>query len=292
MYLIDKRWCRHFSSWSFLLLLCMQLVGCSAHHYSKDGPPPFDVDVSKIPDAVPKPEPKSKFGNPPSYVALGKRYYVLKSSHNFEEKGTASWYGMKFHKQRTSSGEPYDLTAMTAAHRTLPLPTYALVTNLKNGKHVVVKINDRGPFADNRVMDLSYAAAKKLGITGHGTGYVDIKAIDPYHPELVLDSVKTNTTPISTPPVTQNTTTILASAANQQHKYLQMGAFSSQENAQKLANRLSEYSSYPAHIKAGELNGQTIYRVQIGPMPSVASSTQLVAKLENAGLGKPMMASE
>lgn len=144
-----------------------------------DGPPEVDQDVTHIPNALPKLEPISKYGNPPIYTALGNKYKTMKSSDGYEAEGTASWYGRKFHGQRTSSGEPYDMFAMTAAHKSLPLPTYATVTNLDNGREVIVKINDRGPFVHNRLIDLSYAAAKKLGIHSTGTGRVRITAIDP-----------------------------------------------------------------------------------------------------------------
>lgn len=162
---------------SIALLIFTLLTGCST--VTKDGPPMYDVDVSKIPNAKPKVEQLSKYGNMPVYRVNGKNYYVMNSSKHYEAEGVASWYGTKFHKHNTSSGEKYDMLSMTAAHRTLPLPTYLEVTNEKNGRSVIVKVNDRGPFADDRILDLSYAAAKKLGMIGHGTAYVKIKAIDP-----------------------------------------------------------------------------------------------------------------
>jgi rare lipoprotein A len=135
-----------------------------------------------IPDAVPKVEPKSELGNPKSYVVFGKRYHTLNSSEGYEAQGIASWYGPKFNRRRTSSGDKYDMYAMTAAHKTLPLPTYVRVTNLDNGRTAVVKVNDRGPFYADRLIDLSYAAARKLGMVAAGTAPVDIRAIDPAHP--------------------------------------------------------------------------------------------------------------
>lgn len=174
------------------IVLCMVslLNGCST---IKDGPPPYDVDVSNIPNAQPKVEKLSKYGNMPVYRVNGKNYYVMNNSKHYQAEGVASWYGTKFHKRNTSSGEKYDMLAMTAAHRTLPLPTYLEVTNKANGRTVIVKVNDRGPFADNRLLDLSYAAAKKLGMIGHGTANVSVKAIDPIeyqhqHEEIYTDS--------------------------------------------------------------------------------------------------------
>lgn len=169
-----------------LAVLCyftLLLTSCSYFRKPVDGPPNFYVDETRIPNAVPKPEARAKYGNYPSYVVFGKRYYTLKSSKHYSAVGTASWYGTLFHERRTSSGERYNMLAMTAAHRTLPLPTYVEVTNLRNHRRIIVKVNDRGPFHSNRLIDLSYVAAKKLGMIGHGTTLVRVTAIDPnsYH---------------------------------------------------------------------------------------------------------------
>jgi rare lipoprotein A len=123
-------------------------------------------------------EPRARYGNPPFYDVFGKRYYVLSSSVGYWERGVASWYGPGFHKERTSIGEPYDMYGMTAAHKTLPLPTYVRVTNLQNGRSIVVRVNDRGPFVGNRIIDLSYTAAAKLDMLRNGTAMVDVRAID------------------------------------------------------------------------------------------------------------------
>jgi rare lipoprotein A len=157
------------------------LSGCASTG-GGDGPPTDSPDYSHVPDAVPKVEPKSKYGNPKSYVVFGKRYYTKASARGHVEKGLASWYGKKFHGRRTSSGERYNMYAMTAAHKSLPLPTYAEVTNLDNGRSVVVKVNDRGPFHRGRVIDLSYAAARKLGVVRRGTAMVEVRSIDPRNP--------------------------------------------------------------------------------------------------------------
>ena len=131
-----------------------------------------------VPDATPRVETRARNGNPPFYDVFGKRYFVLSSSAGYWERGVASWYGPGFHKVRTSTGEPYDMYAMTAAHRTLPLPAYVRVTNLENGRSVVVRINDRGPFVGNRIIDLSYTAAAKLDMLRNGTALVEVRAID------------------------------------------------------------------------------------------------------------------
>ena len=136
------------------------------------------MDVSKIPDAIPKQEPRAATGNK-AYTALGVRYTPMADARGYRERGVASWYGKKFHGRPTSSREPYDMYAMTAAHKTLPLPSYVRVRNLQNGRAVVVRVNDRGPFLHDRVIDLSYAAAHKLGIVGTGTGLIEVEAVEP-----------------------------------------------------------------------------------------------------------------
>src|SRR5436190_19734755 len=141
----------------FLLLSAILLASCSSH-VQHDGPPNFYVDESKVQDATPKPEKLAKYGNMHSYTVKGIRYYPMKSAGNYDVVGTASWYGTRFDTHKTSSGERYSLLAMTAAHKTLPLPTYVEVTNLKNHRKIIVKVNDRGPFKPHRIIDLSYVA--------------------------------------------------------------------------------------------------------------------------------------
>lgn len=155
--------------------------GPAPRHEQDRPPPPGNVppDIDRIRDAVPRAEPRSKYGNPDNYEVLGKRYHVLASAEGYRERGTASWYGEKFHGRRTSSGEPYDMFAMTAAHKTLPLPSYVRVTHLRNGRSVVVRVNDRGPFHDDRIIDLSYAAAVRLDMLGDGSAPVEVVALMP-----------------------------------------------------------------------------------------------------------------
>jgi len=170
-----------FTGWLVLLGLLMFLSGCAGTGGDSAPSGAFDVAEAEIEtrDAVPKVEPKSRYGNPKSYVVFGKRYYTKASAKGHVEKGLASWYGKKFHGRKTSSGERYNMYAMTAAHKSLPLPSYVKVTNLKNGRSAVVKVNDRGPFHGKRVIDLSYAAARKLGVVKRGTAMVEVRAIDP-----------------------------------------------------------------------------------------------------------------
>jgi len=168
-----------------LILMVQLLYGCGAlpdrnSTYSvQDSAPEHNIDIASIPNAQPRIVPYSRYGNPASYVVYGKRYDVMSNSNRFEQQGTASWYGTKFHGRKTSSGEPYDMFAMTAAHKSLPLPTWIEVTNLSNQLRIIVKVNDRGPFVDDRILDLSYAAASKLGVIETGTAPVSIRAINP-----------------------------------------------------------------------------------------------------------------
>jgi rare lipoprotein A len=169
------------------MLVCLASGACSL---AAEGTAPFESpnprtdatapeSVYPIDGVTPRPEAKSRYGNMPSYVVFGERYTVMETSAGYEEQGIASWYGEPFHGRRTSSGEIYDMHKLSAAHKSLPLPTYVEVTNLENGRQIVVRVNDRGPFHDGRVIDLSYAAARKLDIVGPGTAEVRVRALDP-----------------------------------------------------------------------------------------------------------------
>lgn len=262
-----------------LLLLSTLLASCS--HVRRDGPPKFDVDVSRIPNPVPKPEPLAKYGNMPSYKVLGKRYYTMKSVRAFEQIGTASWYGTQFHEKRTSSGEPYDMLAMTAAHKTLPLPTYVEVTNLTNQRKIIVKVNDRGPFSSNRIIDLSYVAAKKLGMIGRGTAHVRIKALNPYtYTEIAAKKVGREIGRAA--PVIANS--VKQHSSNAAHYvYLQAGAFANRSYAVKLKNRIASRLSFPVRIADPRANSK-LYRVQIGPLHDTTSAEAVSQDLKSMGI--------
>jgi rare lipoprotein A len=224
----------------------------NTHKQDQDGPPLSYTDINGIKDAEPKEEAKSRSGNAP-YTVFGKRYYVMKDSNNFKQKGIASWYGKKFHGRKTSSGEKYDLYGMTAAHRSLPLPTYVKVKNLDNGKTVIVKVNDRGPFHSSRVIDLSYAAASKLGIVATGTGRVELEAIKPAQWRMAqgnTDVLKTLYTKDGTP-----------------KPYLQAGAFSDVKKAQQLAEMLHAQTALPVEVHE-KLNqkSKNMWTVLVGPL--------------------------
>lgn len=219
---------------------------------SNDGPPDQPVDVSAIPDAVPRFEPRNRAANPDSYVVLGKRYQVLKRSTGYVEKGLASWYGNKFHGHPTASGEIYDMYAMTAAHKTLPIPCYVKVTNLDNGRSVVVKVNDRGPFHPGRIIDLSYAAAVKLGLDKTGTAPVEVKAMAP-----------------------QGTAG--------RRIFLQVGAFSNLENAKRTLARLNRYQLPKALIQSDSNSSHPLFRVRVGPLGSQSEVEKLSSQLRDYG---------
>lgn len=292
--MMNKRITRNFL---FLLLAYLFLLnGCSTSSY-KDGPPNFHVDASKIQDATPRNEPLSKYGNYHRYVVWGKAYHTLPSSKGYEEIGTASWYGTKFWRRHTSSGERYDILAMTAAHKTLPLPTYVQVTNLRNGRQVIVKVNDRGPFHGNRLIDVSYAAALKLGMTGRGTTLVDVKAIDPdqyarsnqkFIP-MRLASINENGR-VSINHFSRTAHAPHAQYASTKHNkrnpqiYVQVGAFKNRTNAVKLQTRLTQMTSSPVRISLYK----RVYHVLVGPFKDVASTTQLTEKLKSLGLSSKL----
>jgi len=253
---------------TFLLLVTL-IAGCSSQGPvgTGDYAPANPKDLSGVHNAVPRVEPRSRYGNPESYVVFGKRYYTKSSSVGYKERGIASWYGTKFHGRRTSSGEPYDLYKMTAAHKTLPLPTYAKVTNLRNGRTVIVKINDRGPFHANRIIDLSYAAAARLGILEYGTGLVEVVAIDPSKPA-----------PPQPAPSRQAVTDHPATL------YLQVGAFSNRDNAERLGKRLQSSKLGEIHILEGNSTSGTVYRVRIGPLATVDDADRISNSLISLGI--------
>ncbi|CAM2896875.1 rare lipoprotein A [Legionella steigerwaltii] len=208
----------------------------------QDGAPSKLKQVS-FKEPVPTKEPLSRYGNPTEYSVDGRSYKVMRSSTGYKTRGIASWYGTKFHKQRTSSGEPYDMYVMSAAHKTLPLPTYVKVKNLNNGKEAVVKVNDRGPFHSDRIIDLSYAAALKLGVFPRGTAPVEIET--------------------------------LAGPAGKAHYYLQAGAFSTEVLAKRLKEKLTRLTPSPVYIEHYKQH----YIVRVGPFGSKNMADSLKHKL-------------
>ena len=235
--------------------------------------PPTMDDVPIVKKIPPRAEPRSRYGNPLSYVVFGKRYHTLTSSYDFVERGIASWYGKKFHGRRTSSGEEYDMYAMTAAHTRLPLPTYVQVTNLKNGKKIIVRVNDRGPFHNNRIIDLSYTAASKLGIVRQGTGLVEVRALNERN---YLASARKGGK------VTGTSTKKVASLNPK--IFVQVGAFSTRDNANRMRRRVDGQNLGTVTVSSVIKGRKKLHRVRIGPLPTVQSADEVIAELYNMGM--------
>ena len=244
-------------------------------YYKDDGPgdnPPANIDA--IPDAEPKAEPLHKFANNP-YTVLGQQYVPDTSFKPYKARGIASWYGKKFHGQKTSSGELYDMYSMTAAHPKLPIPSYARVTNVKTNKSVVVRINDRGPFHSDRLIDLSYTAAYKLGIVQNGSATVEVESIDPSinNSNIAAISQPVLEKPLPLQPVA------LPVAMDKSGIYLQLGAFSSEDNANNFSMKIKQQlgnESEALHI----LTKQGIFRVHLGPYASQSEALQVATRLK------------
>lgn len=258
-----------------LLPALLLLGGCSLGPPGPaDGPGGY-VDPGSVPSVVPKSEPKSRYGNPDSYVVLGRRYHVLDSARGYAEEGIASWYGSKFHGRRTSSGEPYNMYAMTAAHRTLPLPTYVRVTNLDNGRSAILRVNDRGPFHDDRLIDLSYAAAVRLDVVSSGTARVRVEAV-----------------PGGTP-ITATATSPRAAASGDAELFVQVGAFRYYANAQEMRARIQGADIRGVDVaRATAGNGEAVYRVRIGPLSDPAEGERILDRLQRAGIGPAHVVAE
>lgn len=290
------------------LICCLTLciASCStpkkptskASSLDEDGAPAFSQHMPHPNDATPQIEPLSKYGNPAIYTVRGKQYKTMKSSDGFETEGVASWYGKKFHGRRTSSGEVYDMFAMTAAHKHLPLPTYAVVKNLKNDREIIVKINDRGPFMHDRIIDLSYAAAKKLDIHHTGTAKVRITAIDPiaWHQDqntrladVVRPDPETHLADLQQVAAAQ---AVDDAKPSTKKIYLQLGAFQEKRNADVLAQKANILTQaldhLPVHIKPHHRQNKPIYKVRIGPMKDRAEAIRVQKELLSLDTPSPV----
>jgi len=234
-----------------IALTALLLAACAGEKKKEsapgDGPSSRPITAADVHDAAPKYEPLARYGNRSPYTVLGKTYTVLPTSRGYHERGIASWYGKKFHGRRTSSGEVYDMHLATAAHKSLPLPTYVRVTNLDNGRKMVVKINDRGPFHKDRLIDLSYAAAIKLGVDKTGTARVDVRAFDVKAQKRTVVKIADGT-------------------------FLQVGAFKKRKKAHNLAATMRAVQIKPVSVR----RSRGLYKVWLGPY---ASKTEI-----NAGI--------
>jgi len=276
---MNKRQCVPCRPWSAITFLCAFILaafiaGCShqpvesrgegssgeskgRYAHDKDSGPEVEPDLSKIPDAVPRHEQRTAAGNKNPYTILGQTYHLIEDETSYKERGYASWYGNKFNGYHTSNGEVYDMYAMSAAHKTLPIPSYVRVTNLTNGKSVVVRVNDRGPFHSGRIIDLSYAAAQRIGINKTGTAYVEV--------EIAL--------PDDAPPIPRRANSkqvAQVESALPPGTYLQVGAFSNEQSAQQFANSLRAQLTLPV-VLASVSVPKVIHRVRLGPFADAKS---------------------
>jgi rare lipoprotein A len=246
-----------------LVMVVLLLASCAGDKPKDsdvtDGPSTRDLRPEDVADAIPREEPRARYGNHSPYEVFGKKYYVLSSSEDYREKGTASWYGSKFHGRRTSSGEPYDMHLATAAHKSLPLPTYAEVTNLNNGRKIIVKINDRGPFKDDRLIDLSYGAALRLDIISTGTARVEVRAIDPGDDRRYAPKPSASGT------------------------WLQAGAYGRKEGAENLAGQLARADIQPVSIHETD----QLFRVWLGPYMSSSEVESIIRRVIELGFERP-----
>ena len=230
-----------------------------------DGGPALAIDVSALPEPVPRDEPRARYGNRSPYTVLGKSYRVLDSARGYRERGVASWYGTKFNGRATSSGELYDICQFTAAHKSLPLPSYVRVTNLDNGRQLIVRVNDRGPFHSGRVMDLSYAAAVRLGVDRTGTARVELEAITGDAPVTLLAR---NEPPPPAPATFANAslTGTPVAGAGEGERLVQVASFADKDNARRLADRLREAGVDDVDLDHVEVDGRDLWRVRLGPV--------------------------
>ena len=260
---------KHLLSW-LTLVSSIQLGACTtAPRDVVDSAPSKSINVAHLPDAVPRHEVRSKRGNPTFYRVNGRTYHLLPHADNYSERGVASWYGTKFHGRATSSGEIYNMYEMTAAHRNLPIPCYVEVTNLQNGQQIVVRVNDRGPFHANRIIDLSYAAAKKLGIIGSGTGLVEVRSISP-----------------RTGRPRSNAGANSADKKEDAQLFVQAGAFANRQNAEQLQQQLiALFDSQRISATFDQTN--KLYRVRIGPLATVEEADRLTQLITAKGFTTP-----
>lgn len=239
----------------------------------RDSAPAKPVDTSHVPDAIPRYEARTIAGNKNPYSVLGKTYHLIADERAYKERGKASWYGNKFHGRRTSNGEIYDMYVMTAAHKTLPIPSYVRVTNVATGKTAVVRVNDRGPFHADRIIDLSYAAAQRLGILGAGTGLVDVEIVLP--------------TDAAPPPRAREASSAVTPGSElPPNTYLQLGAFGSESSAKQFAADVGGQLSYPVIVSSSR-TGKVVYRVRLGPLGNARQLQDAREQLQRLSIPQP-----
>jgi len=287
-----------FHKFASLALISSVIVGCSSsptenetettppisqsdryqeerYELKHDVAPDQPISVEHIEEITPQYEPYSLGGNK-NYTVRGQRYQVIKDPTGFKQTGQASWYGKKFHGHLTSNGEVYDMYSMTAAHKELPLPSYVKVTNTDNGKSTIVRVNDRGPFHPGRIIDLSYAAASKLGMLAKGTARVEVEAINPR-------AWQSASRAIAAPPSSDVSAARAVPTALTSGRFIQVGAYSQAGSANRVARQLSDLYGRPTKVADVERTGQTLYRVLVGPFASVNEMERMIYQLGQSG---------
>ena len=252
------------------ILVLLVITGCTTSRYSMehDAGPVGEFDASLVPEAVPVWEPLSPQGNKSPYIVRGKEYKVMGRIEGYSEEGDASWYGLKFHGELTSNGEVYNMYEMSAAHKSLPLPSFVRVTNLGNSLSVIVRVNDRGPFHSGRIIDLSYAAAKKLGYDKKGTAKVKLEVIS------------------SKPDVSNG----VGYQSDRLAIFVQVGAFSNKKAAQALREQVSNLSNkYESFVAKASNHTEALYRVRVGPFPDKGSAELIVKRFQDEKIGQPVI---
>lgn len=248
-----------------------------------DSAPSDALDISGLVEPEPRHEQRARYGNRSPYTVLGRSYRVLESAEGYVERGTASWYGQKFHGRHTSSREIYDMCSFSAAHKTLPLPSFARVTRLGTGESVVVRVNDRGPFHAGRIIDLSYAAAVKLGLDRSGTAQVEVRALlpDADAPRLAANAPATG--PAVAVPVPASTVMV---ADDGRRRIIQVGAYRERDNARRIARQIEDAGIDDVEVLPVRVNGSKLWRVRVGPLAAATTATT-IERLRALGLPSP-----
>ncbi len=260
------------------------VANAGRYSISQDRAPSQALDVSQIREVIPVPLNRTMAGNRSPYTVNGRSYRVMQTEVGFQQTGLASWYGEKFHGHQTSNGEVFDMYQVSAAHTGLPIPSFVRVTNLENQRSIVVRVNDRGPFHNDRVIDLSYAAAYKLGFANQGTALVHIEAIVPSQNVILAANTASN-------PATTVTASATAAAGD---RYLQAGAFSDLRAAQRLSDRLRDLTSRPVFIRSIQAadTSQQLHRVRVGPISDPSEIERISDLMQSANLGQPYVVEE
>jgi rare lipoprotein A len=268
----------------------------SRYSIQQDRGPSRQIDPSQVREIIPMIEPRTLAGNKSPYTVNGLTYRVMPSEEGYSERGFASWYGEKFHGHKTSNGEIYDMYQISAAHKTMPIPGFLRVTNLENERSIVVRVNDRGPFHSDRVIDLSYAAAYMLGFDNKGTAMVEVEAIVPTlagpgsRPagSAVATSAARPAAPVRAV-IVEDSASVVAASGGGQEQYLQVGAFSDLRAAEQLSAKLRDLTSRPVFIRSVESGAanQPLHRVRVGPIPDAAEAARIADTVVGADLGRP-----